>query len=220
MPKATGSPPASGRPASPRPASPNPASRQSASRQRLIDAALSVFVERGMIAASIEEVCARSGVSVGSLYHHFGGKQGLAGAVYVSALADFQRAFLAALDGHPDAEDGVRAGVRAYIEWCLRSRREMARFVLFEGTAARGAAGDRLRSANRRFFSHVRGWWRPHVERGSLRDLDLDLAHALWLGATQDYCRLQLSARTRVSPKRAEPLLAEAAWLALRDQGG
>lgn len=194
--------------------------RAAKTRRRLLDTALSVFVERGLIAASIEEVCARSQTSVGSLYHHFGGKQGLAGAAYVDSLGDFQDTFVAALEQHPGAEEGVRAGVDTYFDWCLLRRRRMARFVLFEGSAARAAAGERLRRHNRRFFSRVRGWWRPHVERGVVRDLELDIVHALWLGAAQDYCRLQLSGRTRVPPQRAEPPLADGAWLALRHQGG
>ncbi len=193
------------------------AKRATGSRERLLDAALAVFVERGLVGASIEEVCSRAGASVGSLYHHFGDKSGLAGAAYVAALADYQRAFLAELREHATAEEGIRAGVRRHIRWCLRGRPEAARFLLFEGGAARGAAGNALRAANRAFLADVRAWWRPHVAYGALRDLDLDVAHALWLGPAQEYCRINLASRTGTPPRRAEAELADGAWRALRD---
>jgi AcrR family transcriptional regulator len=193
---------------------------QAPGRERLLQAALPVFVERGVVGASIEEICARSGASVGSLYHHFGDKDGLAGAVYVAALGDYQRAFLAELREHAEAESGIRAGVVRHLRWCLRERPQQAHFLLFEGGAARGASGASLEAANREFLAGVRAWWRPHVAYGVLRDLDLDLAYALWLGPAQEHCRLSLSGRTSVSAKRAERVLADGAWRALRNEGG
>jgi AcrR family transcriptional regulator len=43
----------------------------------LLDAARDVFAERGFADASVAEVVERAGSSVGSLYHHFGGKSEL-----------------------------------------------------------------------------------------------------------------------------------------------
>jgi AcrR family transcriptional regulator len=190
-------------------------------REAILEAALTCFLDRGLAAASIEEVCAGAGASVGSVYHHFGGKEGLAGAVYVESLAKYQAAFLAALRRHPDdAESGVRAVVRQHLRWCLADSPRAARFLLFCGDGARGAGVEVLRELNREFFAEVLRWWRPHVRYGALRDVDLDLAYALWLGPAQEYCRLRLSDRTRVPRTRAQALLADGAWQALRAQGG
>lgn len=190
-------------------------------RDAILAAALDAFLEHGVADAPIEEICARAGASVGSAYHHFGDKRGMAGAVYAAALADYQAAFLAALRAHPDdAEAAVRAAVRAHLAWCLRERPDLARFLLFHGDAARGAAPDALEHGNREFFAEVLRWWRPHVRYGAMRELDLDLAHALWLGPAQEYCRLRLAGRTAVPPGRAGPALAEAAWQSLRSTEG
>jgi AcrR family transcriptional regulator len=190
-------------------------------REAILEAALACFVEDGVAGAPIEEVCARAGASVGSVYHHFGGKEGLAGAVYVECLAKYQAAFLAALRRHPDdAEGGVRGVVREHLRWCLADSPQAARFLLFCGDGARGAAAEVVRDRNREFFAEVLRWWRPHVRYGALREVDLDLAYALWLGPAQEYCRLRLSERTRVPRRRAEALLADGAWHALRARGG
>jgi hypothetical protein len=109
--------------------------------------------------------------------------------------------------------------VNAVLRWCLDDDPEAARFLLTAADAARGAAGDELRDANRDFFATVLGWWRPLVKAGELRDLDLDLAHAIWLGPALEYCRLRLAGRTRVARRRAQRELAAAAWQALRHEG-
>src|SRR3712207_6550319 len=95
------------------------AATATARRAAILSAALAVFLENGVFGATVEDICARSGASVGSLYHHYGDKQGLAGAVYVDALAGFQHRLVATLREHGDAEEGVRAGVAAYLRWCL-----------------------------------------------------------------------------------------------------
>lgn len=49
-------------------------SRTGETRRVLLDAAREVFTERGFAGAGVADVVKRAGSSVGSLYHHFGGK--------------------------------------------------------------------------------------------------------------------------------------------------
>lgn len=51
-------------------------------RQQVLDAVLSLFRERGYFATSIQDISRESGVSVGSIYHHFGDKEGIARTLY------------------------------------------------------------------------------------------------------------------------------------------
>src|SRR5215213_7754511 len=188
-------------------------------RDRILDSARQAFVDRGLIGASIGDVSQASHASVGSIYHHFDGKEGLAGAVYVAALRDFQHAFAEAVTATDDAHEGIERGVRAVLRWCLRDQPGAARFLLTAEDAARGAVEAELRAANREFFATVLAWWRARVDAGELRELELDLAHAVWLGPALEYCRLRLGGRTRIAPARAGNELTEAAWNALRRQG-
>ncbi len=52
-------------------------SRSGETRRMLLDAAREVFAERGFAESSVADVVERAGSSVGSLYHHFGGKSEL-----------------------------------------------------------------------------------------------------------------------------------------------
>jgi len=62
--------------------------RTAGTQRALLDAARTVFVERGFANASIAEVVQRADSSVGSLYHHFGGKSEL----FIALWQEYQHA--------------------------------------------------------------------------------------------------------------------------------
>ncbi|MEW2356701.1 TetR/AcrR family transcriptional regulator [Spirillospora sp. NPDC029432] len=109
--------------------------RADATRRALLDAAQRVFDDRGYADAGIAEIVETSGISVGSLYHHYGGKAGLYLALW-EELSDEQdaRAASAVSAARKAGEDDPIAqfveGARAYLEVCW-ARRSAAR--LFHG---------------------------------------------------------------------------------------
>ncbi|MBG6093722.1 TetR/AcrR family transcriptional regulator [Actinomadura viridis] len=109
--------------------------RADATRQALLSAAQQVFADRGYADAGIAEIVESSGISVGSLYHHYGGKAGLYLALW-EELSEEQEASAASAvaaarkDGENDPIALFIAGARAYLEVCWE-RRTAAR--LFHG---------------------------------------------------------------------------------------
>lgn len=111
--------------------------RAATTRGGLLSAAREVFTASGFAEASIADVVAGAGASVGSLYHHFGGKAEL----YLALFEDYQqrqeaRAATAvraarALGGTDPVELFV-AGSRAYLEGCW-TERDLARLFLAGG---------------------------------------------------------------------------------------
>src|ERR1700745_2450127 len=63
-------------------------SRTAQTQRALLDAARQVFTERGFAEASIADIVQRAGSSVGSLYHHFGGKSEL----FIALWQEYQQA--------------------------------------------------------------------------------------------------------------------------------
>ena len=51
-------------------------------RYLVLDSALTLFTERGYFSTSVHDIGRAAGVSIGSIYHHFGDKEGIAGALY------------------------------------------------------------------------------------------------------------------------------------------
>jgi AcrR family transcriptional regulator len=182
--------------------------------QAILDAALAVFLESGVPAASIEDIRRRSGVSVGSLYHRYGSKEGIAAAVYLEALRDYQREFVAALQRSKDARDGIVTGVRTHLRWVLRNPDQAQFLLLASGSDVRRAARDDLRALNDGFFAAVTGWLAEHAD--ALRAGSVDVVYALWLGPSQELARLWLARGRRGTLRTETTQLADAAWRALR----
>jgi AcrR family transcriptional regulator len=60
--------------------------RREARPQELLEAALSVFAEKGFTAARLDEIAARAGVSKGTLYLYFPSKEALLEALIDAAI--------------------------------------------------------------------------------------------------------------------------------------
>src|SRR3954452_7424091 len=96
-------------------------SRTGETRRVLLDAAREVFAQRGFAEASVSEVVERAGSSVGSLYHHFGGKAELFTALW-ERYRDEQHAAAAAAvaaaraDGVVGGFELFEAGARGYMQ--------------------------------------------------------------------------------------------------------
>jgi AcrR family transcriptional regulator len=185
-------------------------------RGALLDAALSSFDELGYEATTIEEVLRRSGASVGSLYHHFGGKERLVAALYLEGIRRYQAGFLACLALNPGAERGVRAIVRNEFAWTAADP-ALARFVIAPRGKTLGASNrHELRELNRAFFAEVAAWLARHVDDGKIRALATDLYYPLWIGPSHLLAGQILSGRIEVPGEAAEAELARAAWASLR----
>ena len=111
--------------------------RAAGTRAALLDAARDVFTASGFAEASIAEVVARADASVGSLYHHFGGKAEL----YLALFEDYQQrqearaaaaVRAARATGETEPVALFVAGSRAYLDGCW-AERDLARLFLAGG---------------------------------------------------------------------------------------
>jgi AcrR family transcriptional regulator len=128
-----------------------------ATRQRILDAATEVFATRGFTAATMADVVAGSGASIGSIYHHFGGKSELFLAIFEQMANAVDRRIEAAMEQAGEAADPRRIfelHVRAYLEAMWENRR-LAR-VLTSGDTPAGfevARRDRMQAAFRSWMA-------------------------------------------------------------------
>jgi AcrR family transcriptional regulator len=91
--------------------------RGQATRHQLLGAATELFAARGYEHTSIEAVLEHTGLSRGSLYHHFAGKPALFEAVVLGVEGQVGQAVAAAVAeaGDPDPGAVLRAGCLAWI---------------------------------------------------------------------------------------------------------
>ena len=194
------------------------ASRSSDRREAILAAALDAFLKKGVAAATIDDVRARSGASVGSIYHHFGGKEGLAAALYVEAMRSYQQGVLAELDRDRSARAAVHALVRHHLRW-IADHPDLARYLFTQREPEVLLASQApLRELNRELFARVRGWIDEQARTGAIRRLPFDVFHAVVLGPAQEFARHWLAGRAETSLAAAERSLAAAAWNAVRKE--
>ena len=112
-------------------------SRTAETRRVLLRAAREVFAERGFAEASVADVVERAGSSVGSLYHHFGGKTELFMALWQQHQAEHEERAAGAVakaraTGEEDPLTLFIAGARAFLEGSWE-RRDLARLFMDGG---------------------------------------------------------------------------------------
>jgi len=128
-----------------------------ATQHRILDAATEAFATRGFTATTMADVVAGSGASVGSIYHHFGGKSELFLAIFEQMADAVDRRIDAAMRHAGDSQDGRRVfelHVRAYLEAMWENRR--LALVLTSGDAPPGfavARRDRMQAAFRSWMA-------------------------------------------------------------------
>jgi AcrR family transcriptional regulator len=112
--------------------------RADATRQALLEAARAVFAEHGYADAGIAGIVERSGISVGSLYHHYGGKAGLFQALWEDYTNLQEKAAALAVSqarqrGERDPIALFVEGSRAYLQVCWEHRDTAPLFHSSEG---------------------------------------------------------------------------------------
>ena len=183
-----------------------------ASRRAVLRHALACFNAGGIEAATIEDLRAGSGQSVGTIYHHFGNKEGVAAALFFAGFDDQSRAIAERTEAASDAHAVVAALVEAYVGW-VTALPELAAFLFMaRETIAQGPHGDELVQRLEARYDPIDARLAEGVSAGLITELPTELIPALVLGGAESYCRSWLAGRRDAKPSAYATLLAEAAW--------
>jgi AcrR family transcriptional regulator len=192
-----------------------PVAVRSDARAAVLEAAERLFDTRGYDPVSVAELIDASGVSNGSIYHHFGSKEGVLAALVIDALGDYQARLLTVLDAHADdARRGLLAAITFELAW-FEEHPRAARLVIAhrDAVAASGAGRDRLRALNRSFARRIGRWLARHHETGALpQALDLNLLHAIVFAPGRELASLWLAGRVKQRPTSFAAALGNAGW--------
>jgi AcrR family transcriptional regulator len=182
---------------------------------KVIHAALLCFSDKGYTDTSIGDVCARSGMSVGSLYHHFKSKEQLAAAVYIEGIRDYQRGYIEALESRTRAREGIIAIIRYHLHW-VEKNPDWARYLFqMRHAGFMDDTEEEFKKLNADFFKNVSAWFRKHIETGAIRRLPPDLYPAIMMGPCQEYSRVYLSGQQVTPVEKAVDFIGDAVWRAM-----
>lgn len=188
-------------------------------KDEILRAALACVTEQGVDGTTIEMIRDRSGASIGSLYHHFGNKERIIAALYMSGTAQYAQMLQRGFASADSAEACVRLLVTSYIDWVVANP-DWARFILHSRSRVEaGEMGDALREANRAHFAQIFAALAEYRQQGLFKALPDDCFASVVIGPTQDLARNWLAGRTRSELRDCRELLAQIAWDSVRNDG-
>lgn len=174
----------------------------------MLDAALALVAEGGLEAVTINALTTRSGVSNGSVYHHFGNRAGLLAVLYRESFEHCIAALVPALEVR-DAERAVRAVVARYLDWVVGNPGR-ARFLY----AAPQSVDPAVKLAA---FEPVARWFGARMAAGELRPVPLWALDPVVMGPAHECARRHLGHGFDLAA--AVDLVADAVWGAVAPVG-
>ncbi|MFD3654834.1 TetR/AcrR family transcriptional regulator [Streptomyces sp. NPDC058620] len=181
----------------------------------LLDAALRLYGAEGERGITVGAVTRASGVSLGSLYHHFGSIDGLVAELMSRWLTRLLGELFMSLQEARTTRAAIHGLVRTYLAF-VQEHRDAA-LLLHSSTADQHtmAQGKEIRDAQEARLSAFAQWLQPRIESGELASLPVPLIESLVLGPVVAVARRWLSGIDDVDLDEAARILPERIWRSL-----
>ena len=184
-------------------------------KQEILDAALSCFIASGIAATSIEQIQNSSGASIGSIYHHFGSKDGIAFALYVNGLQDYHQELMAGVEKAPTAEKKIKAFVTIFLDW-VETNPELASYIFSARSylinSSKAEEIDSFHSANSKDNALILS---DLAEKKQIKKMPSRLYTSLLVGPVQHFSQFLIKRESNQSYTKEKTLLAQAVWASL-----
>ncbi len=200
-----------------------PDGRKARTRKALLDAGARLFSEQGVERTTVDEIAEAAGVSVGSLYVHFGSKDSLLLQLIDQAL-EINEQYMQA----PEASSPL-ARVLIAGEWYLRFAMEQTvafRFVAMrvlepDQATAQDEINERIAERVQRIVARVTADLNEAMDTGEIAQVDLAQAMVFLWGAWNGVAGLVLRQDSlAISPELAAASLLQGREVLIRGLGG
>ncbi|UJR84448.1 Hypothetical protein I5071_65270 [Sandaracinus amylolyticus] len=183
-------------------------------RDAIVEAALALFVERGIAGTGIEDVRRRASASPSSIYHQFDGLPGVVAAVLARIFDELFASLTERVCATRTARTAVIALVDAHLAWVIEHPGEAR--VMYEGTsmALPAAHASALAEHKAAQLTAIAAHVAPFVERGVLPEWPLPVLDVVLLGTSHEACRRWL-AGAPLDPAWMRRTLPKLAWQSL-----
>lgn len=157
-------------------------------RQALIEAASTLFAERGYADSSVAAIGEEAGVSRGLVNHHFGSKENLLHAVIETHLSEWEHGIVAPAIAGKRGLAALKAILYAHLD--LTQERPEYMLLLYrlmgEAVDPRNNLNKEFEQVHRRWRELGRYWWDEGVEDGEIDPkIDQDVNASVIIGAAR-----------------------------------
>ena len=156
---------------------------------KILTAALDLFVERGFHNISIHEVQQRADVSIGSIYNHFGGKEGVAKGLYYHILNEIDELVNAVLASHSSPKEQYQEIIKQLFEHTETHRNIIA--FMFHTKHSEFLSGEPV-FCDTKPFVKIRGIVEQGIAQNEFLKQDLWVSTAVLFGSAYKMIQLRL----------------------------
>ncbi|WP_158888331.1 TetR/AcrR family transcriptional regulator [Amycolatopsis anabasis] len=174
----------------------------------MIEVAEAVFSERGYVAASMDEIADRVGVSKPMLYEYFNSKEGLLLACIRESRAELREVTEQAVARAGDAEGALREGLLAFFEF-IRERRKAWSLLRHEMALIGTPAADEIEATRRQQTDLIAAVMDGYFPGAS--PLQLEASAEFVVGAC-DRLAIWCERHEEVTPERATEYAMDVLW--------
>jgi AcrR family transcriptional regulator len=180
---------------------------------QILDAALQLYSSRGYFNTSIHDIQRASGVSMGTIYNYFAGKEAIARALYDELLDRMEVMVNEAITTKESTHDQARCIVASLFE-LTESEPETVRYIL--NARHREFLINEPGICSSRPFTKMRDLILSGIERGEVRELDPWVAAAMAFGPALRVISLRLDGMIPTPIPTMLDALWETTWSALK----
>lgn len=146
---------------------------------QILSATLSLFTEQGYFNTSVHDIARESGVSIGSIYHHFKDKEGVARALYNDTLNHMSSELSTIKNNHDTAHDRCRAVIELLFN-ITEQDPEIMEFMLY--SKHREFLPNERPVCSSQPFEIMREFVQDGMNSGEIQDMDLMVASTCLFG--------------------------------------
>lgn len=158
-------------------------------REIVLDSALYLFAQKGYFNTSIPDIVYHSGVSTGSIYHHFSDKQAIARALYDRHVTQMDMLIDDIEQRHGQAEVRCREIVLALFDLTEREPMVMAYMLR---ARHQEFMPDVVPLYSSRLFQRMREVVREGMSNGEIRQMDIMIAVVCVFGGALEFIQFRL----------------------------
>lgn len=154
-------------------------------RERILEAAVSVFANKGYHETKVDDIVAKSNTSKGSFYFYFPSKQD----IFLALVDTFADLLENRLMERVRAETSGVARVDLALRVCLETfgqYRGLAKIALVQATGLGHVFEEKRRAVNDRFIAFIKKNLEEAIAEGGIPPLDTDVAACAWIGALNE----------------------------------
>ena len=156
-----------------------------ATRRRLLDAAETVFADKGYHGAAVDDIIEASDSSKGGFYFHFANKEAIFLALIEALTPKLEAAVDRAIAGEADPVAQLDAALRVALETFSRHR-SLSKILLVEAVGLGHGFDEKLMRVRGRFAAMIQRRLDLAIQLGRIAPMDTETVAWVWFGAINE----------------------------------